>query len=178
MLAFTAGSLLTPTDAVKHPLMLVEHGRILEISARNTRQLPAAVSLSDFGDGGIAPGYVDLHIHGSAGCDVMDDRADALPAIEQLLARHGARAISQPRLPLRWSQLCGRWNGWRMRLSNENKIAHRMCKTSVERFPSESIWRGRFSAMRGEGYIRRNICWLRRCLCSSNCGRRHADGFA
>ncbi|MGA7646927.1 MAG: N-acetylglucosamine-6-phosphate deacetylase [Terriglobales bacterium] len=89
MLAFTAGSLLTPTDAVKHPLMLVEHGRILEISARNTRQLPAAVSLSDFGDGGIAPGYVDLHIHGSAGCDVMDDRADALPAIEQLLARHG-----------------------------------------------------------------------------------------
>src|ERR1035437_5364552 len=89
MLAFTAGRLLTPTDAVEHPLMLVEQGRVLEISARSGRQAPAGISVSDFGDGVIAPGYVDLHIHGSAGYDVMDDTADALPAIEQLLARHG-----------------------------------------------------------------------------------------
>jgi len=45
--------------------------------------------MSDFGDSMMAPGYVDLHIHGSAGYDVMDDTAEALPAIEQLLARHG-----------------------------------------------------------------------------------------
>jgi N-acetylglucosamine-6-phosphate deacetylase len=45
--------------------------------------------VSDFGDCVIAPGYVDLHIHGSAGYDVMDDTTEALPAIEQLLARHG-----------------------------------------------------------------------------------------
>lgn len=89
MLAFTAGRLLTPTDAVEHPLVLVDEGRVLEISARSSRQLPAGVSLSDFGDGVMAPGYVDLHIHGSAGYDVMDDAAEALPAIEQLLARHG-----------------------------------------------------------------------------------------
>jgi N-acetylglucosamine-6-phosphate deacetylase len=89
MLAFTAGRLLTPTDAVEHPLVLVEQGRVLEISARNGRQAPAGVSVSDFGDGVMAPGYVDLHIHGSAGYDVMDDNAEALPAIEQLLARHG-----------------------------------------------------------------------------------------
>ena len=89
MLAFTTGKLLTPTDAVEHPLLLVEHGRVLEISTRNSRQLPAGVSLSDFGDHVIAPGYLDLHIHGSAGFDVMDDTTDALPAIEQLLARHG-----------------------------------------------------------------------------------------
>jgi N-acetylglucosamine-6-phosphate deacetylase len=89
MLAFTAGRLLTPTGAVEHPLLLVEQGRVLEISARSGRQVPAEVSLSDFGDGVMAPGYVDLHIHGSAGYDVMDDTAEALPAIEQLLARHG-----------------------------------------------------------------------------------------
>jgi N-acetylglucosamine-6-phosphate deacetylase len=89
MLAFTAGRLWTPTDAVDHPLVLVEQGRLLEISTRNNRQLPAEISLSDFGDGVIAPGYVDLHIHGSAGFDVMDDSVEALPAIEQLLARHG-----------------------------------------------------------------------------------------
>lgn len=92
MLAFTAGRLLTPTDAVEHPLLLVEQGRILEISPRTSGQVPAGVSTSDFGDSVIAPGYVDLHIHGSAGYDVMDDTAEALPAIEQLLARHGVTA--------------------------------------------------------------------------------------
>ncbi|MGZ4822783.1 MAG: N-acetylglucosamine-6-phosphate deacetylase [Terriglobales bacterium] len=89
MLAFTAGRLLTPTDAVEHPVVLVDQGRILEISSRSGRQVPAGVSVSDFGDGLMAPGYVDLHIHGSAGYDVMDDAAEALPAIERLLARHG-----------------------------------------------------------------------------------------
>jgi N-acetylglucosamine-6-phosphate deacetylase len=89
MLAFTAGRLLTPTDAVEHPLVLVEQGRVVDISTRSSRQVPAGVSTSDFGHSVIAPGYVDLHIHGSAGYDVMDDTAEALPAIEQLLARHG-----------------------------------------------------------------------------------------
>jgi N-acetylglucosamine-6-phosphate deacetylase len=81
--------MLTPTVAVEHPLVLVEQGRVFEISDRSSRQVPAGVSVSDFGDGVMAPGYVDLHIHGSAGYDVMDDTAEALPAIEQWLARHG-----------------------------------------------------------------------------------------
>jgi N-acetylglucosamine-6-phosphate deacetylase len=89
MLAFTAERLLTATGADEHPLMLVEQGRVLEIAPRSSHQLPAGVSISDFGDSLIAPGYVDLHIHGSAGYDVMDDAAEALPAIEHLLARHG-----------------------------------------------------------------------------------------
>ena len=89
MLAFTAGRLWTPTDSIEHPLVLVEHGRVLEISARNSKQVPVGIPTSDFGDRVMAPGYVDLHIHGSAGYDVMDYTAEALPAIEQLLARHG-----------------------------------------------------------------------------------------
>ena len=89
MLAFTAGKLLTPTGAVERPLVLIDEARVLEISSRSSRQLPAGVAPSDFGDGVMAPGYVDLHIHGSAGYDVMDNDAEALPAIEQLLARHG-----------------------------------------------------------------------------------------
>ncbi len=89
MLVFTVEKLLTPTDAVEHPIVLVEQGRILEISAQSSRPVPAGASVTDLGDGLMAPGYFDLHLHGSAGYDVMDDTADALPAIERLLARHG-----------------------------------------------------------------------------------------
>ncbi|MGO8984834.1 MAG: N-acetylglucosamine-6-phosphate deacetylase [Terriglobales bacterium] len=89
MLAFTAKRLLTTTGSVEQPFMLVEQGRVREISARRNRQAPAGVPLSHFADGIIVPGYVDLHVHGSAGWDVMDDNVSALPAIEHLLARHG-----------------------------------------------------------------------------------------
>src|SRR6202795_2903220 len=89
MLAFTAGRLFSPTGAVEHPLVLIEDGHVVENSARSSRQVPAGVSVSDFNDNVIAPGYVDLHIHGSAGYDVMDDIAEALPVIERLLAQHG-----------------------------------------------------------------------------------------
>src|SRR6266436_956977 len=89
MLALTAGRLFSPTGPIEHPVVLVEQGRVIDISARGSRQVPAGASTSDFGNNVMAPGYVDLHIHGSAGYDVMDDTAEALPAIEQLLVRHG-----------------------------------------------------------------------------------------
>jgi N-acetylglucosamine-6-phosphate deacetylase len=89
MEAFTARQLFTPAHTVEHPLVLVESGRVLEISSRDTRSIPAGIAVSDFGDSVMAPGYIDLHLHGSAGYDVMDDDVQALPLIEQLLARHG-----------------------------------------------------------------------------------------
>jgi N-acetylglucosamine-6-phosphate deacetylase len=89
MLAFTGQRLLTPIHVIEHPLLLVEERRFLEISAVSARHMPTGVSLTDFGDGVIVPGFVDLHIHGSAGYDVMDDDVKALPAIGRLLARHG-----------------------------------------------------------------------------------------
>ena len=89
MLAFAAARLLTPNQAIEHPLLLVEQGRVIDILSCSTRQLPAGVLATEFGSSLIAPGYVDLHIHGSSGYDVMDDSPEALPAIERFLARHG-----------------------------------------------------------------------------------------
>ncbi|MFZ0480834.1 MAG: N-acetylglucosamine-6-phosphate deacetylase [Terriglobales bacterium] len=89
MLAFTARRLLTPDGIIEHAVMVVDDGRVLEIVPRAEGRLATGASHVDFGDAVIAPGYVDLHIHGSGGFDVMDDRAEALPAIERVLARHG-----------------------------------------------------------------------------------------
>jgi len=89
MLAFTAKKLITPMETVEHPMVLVADGRIVEIAAGRARAVPAGTQTLDLGDSMIAPGYLDLHIHGSAGFDVMDDNAEALPVVERLLARHG-----------------------------------------------------------------------------------------
>lgn len=40
------------------------------------------------------PGFIDLHIHGSAGHDTMDATPDCLPAISRFVARHGVTACT------------------------------------------------------------------------------------
>jgi N-acetylglucosamine-6-phosphate deacetylase len=92
MLALTAKTLLTPTEVLEHALLLVDGGRVVEIANPAGRTAPDGILTLDFGDAVIAPGYIDLHIHGAAGFDVMDNEADAMPAIERLLAQHGVTA--------------------------------------------------------------------------------------
>ena len=89
MLAFSAACVFAPTAPLDRDLLLVEHGRVVDVISRSRSEIPPDISLVDFGNRIIAPGYLDLHIHGSAGYDVMDDSPDALPAIERLLVRHG-----------------------------------------------------------------------------------------
>lgn len=89
MLALTADKLLTPTQTIDRPLMLIDGGKILEIASATARAVPSGVPTLSFAGDIIAPGYIDLHIHGSAGFDVMDGTREALSAIERLLAQHG-----------------------------------------------------------------------------------------
>ncbi len=89
MIAFTANCLYTPLERIAQPLLLVEDGHVSEVSSRSARQIPQGVRLVDFGDAVLGPGFVDIHIHGGAGHDVMETDASALPVIERLLAAHG-----------------------------------------------------------------------------------------
>src|SRR5215831_3907586 len=41
----------------------------------------------------VAPGFIDPHIHGCGGVDVMDGSYDALNAISRILARHGTTSF-------------------------------------------------------------------------------------
>lgn len=81
--------------------MLVEDGRIVEVSAQSGGPVPAS-SVVNLGENWIAPGYIDLHIHGSGGYDVMDNHAEALPAIERLLAIHGVASYLPTTVTASW----------------------------------------------------------------------------
>jgi N-acetylglucosamine-6-phosphate deacetylase len=89
MIAFTANYLFTPLERVEQPLLLVEDHVIVEAGSRVAREVPHGVRVVNFGDAVLAPGFVDIHIHGGAGHDVMEADADGLSAVEQLLFKHG-----------------------------------------------------------------------------------------
>jgi N-acetylglucosamine-6-phosphate deacetylase len=89
MIAFTANCLFTPAERVEQPLLLVEDHVIVEAGSRAACRIPSGVRMVDFGDAILAPSFVDLHIHGGAGEDVMHADSSGLAAVEQLLFRHG-----------------------------------------------------------------------------------------
>jgi N-acetylglucosamine-6-phosphate deacetylase len=70
--------------------LFVQAGRIV---SRREIDSQAAVRQLDAQGCTILPGFVDVHIHGSAGYDVMDASASALAAIADFLVTHGVTAF-------------------------------------------------------------------------------------
>jgi N-acetylglucosamine-6-phosphate deacetylase len=86
---FTARRLYTPLQEIQHPLLFVEDGVITKISSRSAKETPTNIARIDFDDAAIAPGYVDIHMHGGAGLDVMLASQAELPRLGKFLATHG-----------------------------------------------------------------------------------------
>jgi N-acetylglucosamine-6-phosphate deacetylase len=87
--AFTASRLYTPVEEIQNPLLVVEDGHISEVSSRSSKNVPGNTSLIDFGDAVLAPGFVDIHMHGGAGLDLMRALPSELPRLGRFLATHG-----------------------------------------------------------------------------------------
>ncbi len=87
--AVTARLLFTPLEEIANPLVVVEDGHIIESSARSSSAVPVDARLVDFGDAVLAPGFLDIHMHGGAGLDVMRASPSELPRLGQFLTSHG-----------------------------------------------------------------------------------------
>jgi N-acetylglucosamine-6-phosphate deacetylase len=85
----TARRLYTPVEEITNPLLVIEDGLITEISSRDSHASLANATVVDFGDAGLVPGFLDIHIHGGAGLDVMRASAAELPRLGRFLVSHG-----------------------------------------------------------------------------------------
>ncbi len=76
----------------EHGWVLVEKGRIVRIGQGIVPALLDAEYL-DVEQCILAPGLIDLHVHGALGYDTMDATPEALRQIARFLARHGVTAF-------------------------------------------------------------------------------------
>lgn len=93
MLALTAKRLITSKGPLEDAVVLVEDGRIVRVGAHDAGEIPANAERHDFPDSVIAPGFIDIHIHGGAGHDVMEASDSGLDKISRHLAKTGVTSF-------------------------------------------------------------------------------------
>jgi N-acetylglucosamine-6-phosphate deacetylase len=93
MIVLCANRLYTPREEIPNPLVMIEDGVISAISSRAEREIPRhakVVDLSkDLAETILAPGFIDIHMHGGAGLDVMRALPAELPRLHKFLTTHG-----------------------------------------------------------------------------------------
>jgi N-acetylglucosamine-6-phosphate deacetylase len=91
--AIYASVILTPHEELRDCVILVEDGKITGLGPRDEVRVPAEAVHYAAGDKIVVPGFVDIHIHGAGGHDVMEANARALDRVTVAVARYGTTSI-------------------------------------------------------------------------------------
>src|SRR5215467_11826897 len=84
---------LTPFEEILDAIVVVHGNKISTVGPRGKVDLPRGVREIDAGKTTMVPGFVDLHIHGAGGRDVMEGAGEALEIIAATVAAHGTTSL-------------------------------------------------------------------------------------
>ena len=91
-LLFTRGTLILP-DRLLDGFVRVRDGRIVDLGPGQGPCSDPGLNVVDLAGRYLAPGFVDLHVHGGDGADFMDGTAEAFRAICRAHLRHGTTSL-------------------------------------------------------------------------------------
>ncbi len=83
------GNLVLQDTIINRGNVVVEGQKISGIFAPTDRFEEEGVKFIDYGDAYIAPGFVDLHLHGALGKDMMDGQKESVQTIAEHQAKNG-----------------------------------------------------------------------------------------
>jgi N-acetylglucosamine-6-phosphate deacetylase len=83
----------TPATEIPDAAIVFREGVIESVGPRGAVTLPAGAQEIIAADKIAAPGFLDVHIHGAGGHDVMEASEDALQAVSRMLAAHGTTSF-------------------------------------------------------------------------------------
>ena len=85
------GNILTPYRVIRRGTVVVSGGKILEVAEGNI-EVPDAMEIDAKGNF-IAPGFIDMHVHGGGGHDFMDGSENAFLKIAETHAQYGTTSM-------------------------------------------------------------------------------------
>jgi N-acetylglucosamine-6-phosphate deacetylase len=88
-----SGRALTPANEISDAGILIREGVIEAIGPRSGITLPAAATEIRAVDQTAIPGFIDIHIHGAGGRDVMEATSEALQAVTIKVAEFGTTSL-------------------------------------------------------------------------------------
>ena len=88
-----AGRALTPTTEINDAGILIREDVIEAIGPRAGMSLPAGAQEVLATDKTAVPGFIDVHIHGAGGHDVMEGSAAALRSITRKVSQYGTTSL-------------------------------------------------------------------------------------
>src|ERR1700722_1528056 len=91
--AIFADRAFAPHEEISDAVVIVDGAKIVAIGRRDEIAVPPAATRREARGLTLAPGFVDVHIHGAGGHDVMEGPPAALDAIASAVARHGTTSF-------------------------------------------------------------------------------------
>jgi N-acetylglucosamine-6-phosphate deacetylase len=88
-----AGHAFTPVTDIPDAAILIRDGVIESVAPRSGVSLPAGAVEITAMDKLAVPGFLDVHIHGAGGHDVMEGTETALKTVARTIARHGTTSF-------------------------------------------------------------------------------------
>ena len=88
-----ARSAITPRGEISGAGLLLRDGLIEALGPRSGMSLPAGAREITATDKIAVPGFVDVHIHGAGGRDVMEGTPEAISAVARTIAAHGTTSF-------------------------------------------------------------------------------------
>jgi len=92
-LAFKNAKIITPMRVIDNGVLIVENGKISRIGPESETKVPQGIKVIDVADDYLAPGFIDIHLHGGGGADVMDGTEEAIEKISKVHAKGGSASI-------------------------------------------------------------------------------------
>ena len=92
-LVLDAGAVLTPFEKYSPGRVIIRGDRIEASGAISDLRIPDTATHLDFPSWTLVPGFIEPHVHGCGGFDVMDATPDSMSVISRTLARYGTTAF-------------------------------------------------------------------------------------
>jgi N-acetylglucosamine-6-phosphate deacetylase len=157
----------TPRQEIPDAVVLVDGERIAAVGRRDEVAVPASARRHDKSGLTVVPGFIDVHIHGAAGYDVMDSTPEALAAITSSVGARGTTSLVATTVTARADSIARAAEavaGWMERVARERGVSAPSAEILGMHFEGPFISRARRGVHPEEWIAAPSIALFRRLL--------------